>query len=228
MATTYRPGPVARAAAVVALSLAAGWLLAGPVVRQFPSRYAAWDLARASGISAFVLLTALVVLGWSVSHPARKRWTEPPVAARTRTHRALSAFLPAFVAVHVVALATDRYAGVGWWGAFLPGAAVYRPLPVGLGVFALDAGLIVGLTAAVVPVAARRWWRSVHRVAPVVWGLAWAHGALAGSDTPRLLLLYVGSGIVVLAAAGVRYVGWPTAHPRRRAAQSAAVRGRDS
>ena len=51
--------------------------------------------------------------------------------------------------LHIVVLATDKYAGVGWWGSFVPMGATYRPLPVTLGVIGLYAGLAAGITAAV-------------------------------------------------------------------------------
>ena len=57
----------------------------------------------------------------------------PSSAVRIRTHVSLSVFTLVFTVLHIVVLATDKYAGVGWWGAFVPMGSTYRPLPVTLG-----------------------------------------------------------------------------------------------
>ena len=98
-------------------------------------------------------------------------------------HVSLAVFTLAFTALHVVVLATDSYAGVGWRGALVPMAATYRPVPVTLGVIGVYAGLLAGLTAALAGrVTARIWW-PIHKVAALSLVLVWVHGVLAGSDT---------------------------------------------
>jgi len=107
--------------------------------------------------------------------------------------------------LHVVVLATDPWAKVGWPGALLPLASTYRPVPVTLGVLALWAGLLTGVTARLAGRWAARVWWPVHKVSFVVLLLVWAHSVLAGSDVELLRWFYLTSGIAVLALAVTRY-----------------------
>ena len=95
-------------------------------------------------------------MGLVLSHPWRTRWRTPSTPARIRVHVSLAVFTLAFLVLHIVVLATDSYAKVGWWGALLPMASGYRPVAVTLGVIAAYGGLLAGLTAAF----AGRWARA--------------------------------------------------------------------
>jgi hypothetical protein len=182
------------------------WLVGTAVMSVVGDRMAPWILGRAAGITSYLLLVALVLMGLVLSHPASSMWRRPSAATRIRTHVSLSVFTLVFTALHIVVLATDKYAGVGWWGAFVPMGASYRPLAVTLGVIALYAGLAAGLTAALAGrISARVWW-PIHKVAIVSMVLVWLHGVLAGIDTPALLALYVATGFAVIALAMSRYL----------------------
>jgi hypothetical protein len=133
----------------------------------------------------------------------------------------LSVFTLVFTVLHIVVLATDKYAGVGWWGTFVPMGSTYRPLPVTLGVIALWAGLAAGLTAALAGRISRRAWWPIHKVAIVSLALVWLHGILAGIDTPVLLAMYVVTGALVVFVAVSRYT---TSTTRSEVAELAAVR----
>ncbi len=192
--------------ALVTLSAAAtSWLVGTAVSAIAGDRMGPWILGRAAGVTSYLLLVALVIFGLLLSHPRRARWRRPSSATRIRTHVSLSVFTFAFVVLHIVVLATDRYAGVGWWGTFVPLGSTYRPLPVTLGVIALYAGLLAGLTASLAGRWARRAWWPIHKVAIVSLLLVWLHGVLAGADSPALLGMYVLTGFVVLALAVSRY-----------------------
>jgi hypothetical protein len=169
------------------------------------NRMAPWIVGRAAGLSAYGLLVALVLLGLVLSHPWRSRWRRPSSATRIRVHVVLAVLVLALTVLHVVVLATDRFAGVGWWGAVLPMRASYRPVPVTLGVVGAWAGLLAGVTAALAGhLPARAWW-PIHKVAAGSLVLAWLHGVLAGGDTYALRWIYVGTGLVVVLVALSRY-----------------------
>lgn len=164
-----------------------------------------WVLGRASGLTSYLLLLALVVTGLVLSHPWVRGMRRPSPAGRLRLHIALATFTLAFTVLHVVVLATDPWAQVGWRGALLPLASTYRPAPVTLGVLALWAGLLTGITARLAgSVAARIWW-PVHKVAAGILVLVWSHSVLAGSDTPTLRWFYVSTGVAVIGLAITRY-----------------------
>ncbi len=182
------------------LLLGAGWhTIAG-------NRNAPWIVGRAAGVGSYLLLVGLVGFGLVLSHPWRTRLRRPSTAARLRVHVSLAAFTLAFTALHVVVLATDSYAGVGWRGALLPMGASYRPVPVTLGVIGLYAGLLTGFTAALSGRLVRRIWWPIHKVAAVSLVLVWLHGVLAGSDSVALRALYLGTALAVLVLGVSRYV----------------------
>jgi hypothetical protein len=192
-------------AAVTASGGVAGALIASGFRSVSGNRMAPWIIGRAAGITSYLLLVALVLLGLVLSHPWRTRLTRPSPATRIRLHIALTVFTLAFTALHVIVLATDRYAGVGWWGAVLPMRASYRPVAVTLGVVGMWSGLLSGVTAALAGHLPGRVWWPIHKVAAVALILVWLHGVLAGGDTNALRWLYVSTGVLVAAVAFSRY-----------------------
>ncbi len=189
----------------------ASYLIGRSVASLSGNPKAPWVLGRAAGITSYLLLVALVVLGLVLAHPWRDRLRWAPPAVRLQVHVWLASFTAAFTILHVVVLATDPWAGVGWSGALLPMAATYRPMPVTLGVVGLWSGLLSGVTAAMAGRLLGRLWWPVHKVAAVALALVWAHGMLAGSDSRSLLALYLGTGALVLGLAVSRYAARTTA-----------------
>lgn len=209
-----RRHPTLLAAAGVACLSGAGVLVGLAVGRVRGDRMAPWILGRATGVCAYLLLFALVLLGLVLAHPSRAR-SGGSTPTRIRSHIALALFTLAFTTFHVVVLATDRWAGVGWWGAVLPMHASYRPLAVTLGLLGLWTGLLVGATAAAAGRLPRRVWWPLHKVAAASFAMVWLHGVLAGSDTPALLGLYVGTGVAVVGTAVWRHTSVPATRTAR-------------
>ncbi len=205
----FTPGalPSGGGLGVITVSSALTAVIVGATVQSVAGdRHAQWVLGRASGICTYLLLLALVVMGLVLAHPGRARWRRPSTVTRIRTHVALAAFTLAFLLLHIVVLATDKYAKVGWWGALMPMASQYRPVPVTLGVISLYAGLLAGVTSAFAGRWASRIWWPVHKVAAVSLALAWAHGVLAGTDSAALMTMYLGTGLAVVGLAIWRYL----------------------
>jgi len=193
---------VAILVAATAVSIGAAGLL---VVGALSGTMAHWVLGRAAGLTSYVLLLTLVGSGLVLSHPWARHLHRPAPRTRLGLHVALATFTLVFTVLHVVVLATDPWAGVGWPGALLPMASTYRPVPVTLGVLALWAGLVTGLTARLAgSIAARVWW-PVHKVAAGVLALVWAHSVLAGSDVAALSGFYVATGCGLVGLAITRY-----------------------
>jgi hypothetical protein len=195
-------------AAVVGVAVSAGFAVA-VLTRTFSglggNRMAPWIIGRAAGITAYVLLLILVLTGMLLSHPWRSRIARPSNATRIRLHIALALFTAGFTALHVVVLATDRYAGVGWPGALLPMGASYRPVATTLGLIALWLGLLVGITAALAGRLPLRAWWPIHKLAAIAWVLVWLHGVFGGGDSAALLWLYLTSAGIVLVVGVGRY-----------------------
>jgi len=163
-----------------------------------------WLAARATGIVTFLLVTFQVCLGLVLSHPTNKSTWK--LSKRIFPwHEHLWVFVVAFLAVHVVTLVLDPYAGVGIAGAFIPGMSSYRSPAVALGTLAMYAFLVTAVTARWTRLLPPGAWLSIHRLALVVLVLAWLHGMLSGTDSEALRLMYVGAGLAVVAAGTYRY-----------------------
>lgn len=194
---------------VAAITLSAGitGLIVGSAAQQIAGRHlAVWVVGRASAMCAYVLLVALVLMGLLLSHPWRARVRRPSTAARIRLHITLSVFTLVFITLHIVILATDRYAGVGWWGALVPMGASYRPVAITIGLIAVWSGLLAGITAALAGRLPRRLWWPIHKVASVALVLAWLHSVLGGKDTVALFVLYIPTAALLVVVGVSRYV----------------------
>ncbi|MCG2801434.1 MAG: ferric reductase-like transmembrane domain-containing protein [Cellulomonas sp.] len=180
---------------------AAGWL----VLDALGGSKVPWVFGRASGLTSYVLLLALVTTGLMLAHPWSRHLRLPSPRTRLTVHVGLATFTLVFTVLHVVVLATDPWAKVGWAGALLPMASTYRPVAVTLGVLALWAGLVTGVTARFAGRFAARLWWPIHKVAAGVLALVWAHSVLAGSDIVALRGFYLATGCAVVALAITRY-----------------------
>jgi len=226
-------GPVARAAArtrAIVITTASGCVTGVLVGRTATAvsgnRMAPWIVGRAAGLTAYVLLLGVTLSGLLLAHPRRSRIHRPSALTRIRVHMTITVAALAVTVLHVVVLATDRYAGVGWAGALLPLGSHYRPVAVTLGVIGTWTGLIAGATAALAGrIPAWLWW-PWHKIAGIAFVLVWAHGVTAGADTSVFLSWYLGTGAAVLGAGVSRYTAHGAADVRAGVAEQARVGSR--
>jgi predicted ferric reductase len=196
-----RPRPLRLAAATAAVATAVGFVTMHLFGALHVGRMLPWVVGRGLGIAGYLSLVVLTSMGLWLRHPWRLRWRRPPVEAQVRLHAALAAVTLVLVVGHVIALAVDSYAGVGWRGAVVPGAATYRPVAVALGTVGMYLGVLIGASAALAGRVAGRAWLPIHRLAALTFGVVWLHGVVAGIDTGRLSALYLGTGGLVIALA---------------------------
>jgi predicted ferric reductase len=175
-----------------------------PASSAYQAQMRLWLAGRATGITAYLLLTGQVVFGLILSHPVNQS-TWKLSKRLFQWHENLLVFVLAFLAAHIVSLILDPYAGVGLGGAFIPGLSSYRTSPVALGTLGLYALLVTGLTARYTKLLPPGFWLKLHRFAIVALVLAWMHGMLAGSDATALQPMYVATGTLVLLATAYRY-----------------------
>ena len=175
-----------------------------PASSAYQAQMRLWLAGRATGITAYLLLTAQVVFGLVLSHPVNQS-TWKLSKRLFPWHENLYVFVLAFLGAHIASLVLDPYAGVGLGGAFIPGLSSYRTSPVALGTLALYALLVTGLTARYTKLLPAGFWLKLHRLAIVALVLTWMHGMLAGSDAAALQPMYVATGTLVLLAAAYRY-----------------------
>lgn len=175
-----------------------------PATSRHQAEMRIWLAARASGFLTLGLLTLQVVLGLVLSHPTNKTtWKLSKLLFPW--HENAWVFVLAFLALHVVTLVADPYAGVGIGGALVPGLSSYRSAPVALGSIALYALLVTGLSARYTRFLPKGLWLRIHRVSLLVLALSWMHGLLAGTDSVPMSGVYGASFTLVMAAAAYRY-----------------------
>ena len=190
-----------------------------PATSAHEAQLRIWLAARATGITALLLLTGQVILGLVLSHPTNQS-TWKLSKRLFPWHENLFIFTVSFLAVHVVFLVLDPYAGVGLGGALVPGLSSYRSVPVAVGVISMYALVITGLTARYPKRLPTGWWLKIHRFSLVILVAAWFHGLQAGTDSQPFMPIYVGIGAAVVAAAAYRY--WVVRRARSAARQPVA------
>jgi sulfoxide reductase heme-binding subunit YedZ len=175
-----------------------------PATSEHQAQLRIWLAARAAGLASLGLLAVQILIGLVLSHPTN-RTTWRLSKAIFPWHEHIWVFVFAFIALHVVSLIADPYAGVGVTGAFIPGMSEYRSAPVALGTLALYAFVLTAVTARWTKLLPPGVWLVLHRFAIVVFAMSWLHGLLAGTDSPSLEFVYVALGLAVLAATAHRY-----------------------
>lgn len=191
------------AAAVVLLVLAVtNLVLPADTARLTDAR--PWLAARATGVTAYLLLAAQVVGGLVMSHPTNlSTWKQSKRLFPWHEH--LAVFAISFLVIHVVAISIDRYANVGVVGAIVPGLSSYRPPAVAVGTIALYSLLVTSITARWTKLLPRGAWLKIHRLSAVAFALAWAHAVLAGTDGEALMPLYLATGLPIVALVAHRW-----------------------
>ena len=168
-----------------------------------------WILARASGLSAYALLTAAVVAGLVLKSKPFGRALR--AAAVTDVHRFLTFLALTLLGLHGVALVLDQTVHMPLAGLFVPGASPYRPAAVAFGVLACELMVLVALSFSFRRRLGFRTWRRLHWSTYAVFVLATAHGLAAGTDSARpwALDLYLGAVGAVAFAASWRALARP-------------------
>jgi sulfoxide reductase heme-binding subunit YedZ len=155
-----------------------------------------WYLSRASGIVGWLMLTASVLWGIVLATDLFPKWRR--TAWLLKMHRWLAGLTFFFIAGHLVTLLFDSYAKFGIKDLLVPGASTWRPTAIALGVISLWLLIAVQVTALAMKKVSKKWWRNVHITSYFVFWAVCLHGALAGTDTSKVL--YIVTAIVALAA----------------------------
>ena len=103
-----------------------------------------WYLARASGLTAYALLSLVVLLGLTMA--AKKTFPGWPRFAVENVHRFLGLLGGTFIAIHIVTIAIDSWLPFSVQSLLVPFVSRYRPLWVGLGVMAMELLLALAIT----------------------------------------------------------------------------------
>jgi DMSO/TMAO reductase YedYZ heme-binding membrane subunit len=138
-----------------------------------------WYTVRATGLVAWALVTAAVVWGLLLS---LRQTPRPRPSWMLDLHRFLGALALVLVAVHVGALAFDRFVGFDWDDLLIPYASAWRPGAVAWGIVAAYFLVAVEVTSLLARHLRRGLWHTVHLLGYVVFVAVTAHALLAGAD----------------------------------------------
>ena len=141
-----------------------------------------WDVARAGGFTAYILLGLSVALGLALS----MKWQSPskwPRIINNELHNFLTLLALIFTTVHVLAVWLDPYTHFGWNEVFIPFLTHYRTIWMSLGIVALYLGIAIGISTWIRPFIGYKWWRRLHYLTLALYVLVTIHGILTGSDT---------------------------------------------
>ncbi len=150
---------------------------------------AIWELIRASGISTLVLLTLAVSMGISVNVRAldsvvKRAWVN-------EAHQFVSLLALAFMLFHLSLVVVNRHVPISLGESLIPLSATWRPVALALGTMSLYLSSLLVLSSYFKPLIGHRAWRLIHYAGFAGWGLAMAHGLIAGSDSGVVWMQYL-------------------------------------
>jgi DMSO/TMAO reductase YedYZ heme-binding membrane subunit len=180
-----------------------------------------WFLARASGFTAYLLITASMLAGLVLKSRPFGAKLKAPIALDV--HRFITTLALAAIGVHGLALVADHTVEITLGDLVIPFTAPYKPLWTGLGVIAFDLALIVAISFPLKKRIGGRNWRRLHWVTYSIFAFSTVHGLMAGTDTsqPWAMNIYLGAvGAVAFATAWRAF-----ARPARPAIPAAAPAG---
>ena len=184
-----------------------------------------WLAIRASGVTAWGLLTAVVVWGILLRTRILGRAASP--TRLLDLHRWLGALALSFLAIHMVLLLFDSYLTFSIPQILIPGLSPWNTFAVSLGVIAfwfLIPVSIVGRLRPKLKNSGAKLFQQAQWLADAAWPIATMHYILAGTDALAqwsIALLIAGSGLIVL---GLMARGFIPSPGPTRAAGSVVIR----
>ncbi|MGE0598865.1 MAG: hypothetical protein AB7J35_03455 [Dehalococcoidia bacterium] len=176
-----------------------------------------WAVSRASGLAAFAVLTASMVMGLLISTKAGDGIMSRPFIFDMHQFLAVASLV--LIAVHVGSLLFDGFLHFTSLSLVVPFISPYRPLAVSAGVIA---AWLTAVTTASFWMRSRigqRRWRTLHYVTFLAYIAALGHGITAGTDTqpPFVYWEYIVSAGAVVALLTLRIAGHKPAPKSNRA-----------
>ncbi len=158
-----------------------------------------WNLVRAAGIGAFLMLWASVA--WGLVSTTSVFGRKVPKATTVALHQALSTSGLLLLTMHVGMLLIDRFMTFTPLDLIVPMRVSYRPIGVALGIAAMYVMLVGVLgTSWGRKLIGTKWWRRTHSLSGPAFALALVHGLMTGTDTrrPGMFWMYVASAASLL------------------------------
>jgi len=177
-----------------------------------------WYVARATGVTTWVLSAASVLWGMALS--TRALGKRPRAPWLLDLHRYLGGLSVVFLAVHLVGLTADSYTEFGLADLLVPLSSSWQPGAVAWGIVTMYLLLAVEITSLLSRRVPKLWWRRVHLLSYLVFALGTIHLLTAGSDASSPALRYL---VLLVVAAQAFFFVYLLAGPKRRGAGASAV-----
>lgn len=212
-----------------------------------------WYVTRSTGMVAFLLISAAVVLG--VLGAERFETVNRPRFHYAELHRGVALFGGVLLLVHIVTAVIDPFTHLGLTSIFDPFGRNYRGLYLGLGIAAFDVLAAVIVSSLIRQRLTPKIWRYIHLSVYPIWIAAVVHGLGTGTDThflvvqimylvalaavvlatwirvlsgsPRATLLRVGAAFLALSVPGI-LVAWSLSGPAKASWSKSFVRSSSS
>ncbi len=140
-----------------------------------------WEMIRASGLIAYVLLSVSMIVGIAVRLRAldwlmKRAWV-------LEGHQTLSVLALVFTGGHMVFTLMNQFLPFTVLGILVPFATGWRPVAIALGIVGFYLLAMLTLSSWLRPVIGQKTWRTIHYSGFACWVVALAHGVFSGSDT---------------------------------------------
>lgn len=186
---------------VLALLTLESWLPGLSLSLFGPQPKAYWDLARSSGIVAYLLMWLSVAFGLIITNKMARVWPGGPTAFDLHQYTSLLGL--AFAVFHVTVLLGDQYIKYTPLQLLIPfGSINYQQFWVGFGQIAFYALIPITFSFYVRRQIGTGLWRAIHYGSFLAFSMITAHALLAGSDTSNWLML----GIYAMTGASVIFL----------------------
>ncbi|MFN8039748.1 MAG: ferric reductase-like transmembrane domain-containing protein [Acidimicrobiales bacterium] len=182
-----------------------------------------WYVTRASGIIAWVLLTASVL--WGVLMAGKVLGRRPGPKWMLDLHRFLGGAAVVLVGLHLGSLLLDSYTDFRPVDLVVPFASSWRPVAVAWGVLALYLLVAVEVSSLAMRRLPRKTWHVIHLSSYACFLLVSVHALTAGTDVANPVARFVGVfGLVaVTLLAALRIFTWRRTVARRAATTAPAA-----
>ncbi len=173
-----------------------------------------WYLTRASGIVAWVLLTASTLWGILLSTRLLKPYDRP--AWLLDLHRWLGSLTILIIGLHLAALVADSYVHFGVADLLVPMATSWKPLAVAWGIIAMYLLVVVQVSSLLMKTLPKKLWRGIHLTSYAVFVSVSIHSLTAGTDKGVALFQALAVALVTLMVAFTAVRLMYTGKPRTR------------
>ena len=163
-----------------------------------------WYIARASGITLYVLLWASMMLGLGLT----TKYLDRRVSRATvfSLHAYVTALSYGFLAMHMLSLSADRFSAFSMRDLLIPFHSPVREPWTGFGVIAGYLMVGTGLSFSLRKLTGYRAWRIVHWLTFLLYLTALAHGLGGGTDAVfrPVFMMYLGTAGLLAAVVLIR------------------------